>query len=895
LQQWALDNEELQHLEDVTSVYTYSEAILSQIIISIYEAEEQVNMAASMLWGIPAMHAQAWEESVNSGPPDVADERAYASVSDQLKESPEDPNAMLAIGYYNAFARAWNATSEVPGMVADPVTRANGAVINAAPPFIGGLPLLDEEKQVMLAVLNGFNVTTFNDATLVHGFTLGMVGNAAQITNTTFLQGVYDLGPVYDEAKVAAYAHTVVAESTLDELLGAMPADLQDNFETLLNNFVSDEKKSMLLLFNFNVSAAYVDDDGTFVLMDYVKVIRDKIAGMNAETDNIVTAYVTGEAAISEDMRASSEEDMKMIQPVTIFIIIVLMGILFRSVVAQFLPLGAVGMAIGISHALMFAVGTLVSPVNVMVPTLLFAILMGVGTDYAIFIVSRYREERVKGATREQAVHASVTWAGEAIVTSGATVIIAFFAMAISSFPMVQIMGLVLGLGIVVALLLSLTLVPSVLMLFGNRMFWPNTGKRWDRYASNIMEKRRTAKHGYFHRAGSFAVKHAKVILIVALLVSIPSTYLFVAHETSFDFISSMGEPESIEGMNAMTEDFGAGRIMPTQIVITGDTIIYNNETGEFNLEYLDAVNNVTSDIANSPSVQQVNGITWPYGEQIDYRSLDQLHEEERNQIVASMLQDLSTDRKSVILTVILKEQPMSFDMVHFIPDLRDNLSAVMSSEPLLSNSEIMVGGATAANYDMSLTTTQQFTTIEIVVVIGIFIVLLLVLGSVLLPAFAVISIAMSITWAYALTYLVFGTLLEIPILWLVPLVLFVILMGIGMDYNVFILTRIREEVHKGKEIKEAVVDAVDWTGGIITALACIMAGAFGSIMLSSNAMLQQFGFALLVAVLLDAMVVRTYIVPAAVTLMGKWAWWAPGPLQRVGREEKRKKKLEGQ
>jgi len=121
-------------------------------------------------------------------------------------------------------------------------------------------------------------------------------------------------------------------------------------------------------------------------------------------------------------------------------------------------------------------------------------------------------------------------------------------------------------------------------------------------------------------------------------------------------------------------------------------------------------------------------------------------------------------------------------------------------------------------------------------------------------------------------------------------LVLFVILMGIGMDYNVFILTRIREEVHKGKEIKQAVVDAVDWTGGIITALALIMAGAFGTIMLSSNAMLQQFGFALLVAVLFDAMVVRTYIVPAAVTLMGKWAWWAPGRLQRTGREEKMSK-----
>ena len=123
------------------------------------------------------------------------------------------------------------------------------------------------------------------------------------------------------------------------------------------------------------------------------------------------------------------------------------------------------------------------------------------------------------------------------------------------------------------------------------------------------------------------------------------------------------------------------------------------------------------------------------------------------------------------------------------------------------------------------------------------------------------------------------------------PLILFVLLMGIGMDYNVFILTRIREEIHKGKDTKTAVVDAVDWTGGIITALALIMAGAFGAMMISGNSMLQEFGFALTVAVLLDAMVVRTYIVPAALTLMGDKAWWAPSWLQREGRKEKAAKK----
>jgi RND superfamily putative drug exporter len=113
-------------------------------------------------------------------------------------------------------------------------------------------------------------------------------------------------------------------------------------------------------------------------------------------------------------------------------------------------------------------------------------------------------------------------------------------------------------------------------------------------------------------------------------------------------------------------------------------------------------------------------------------------------------------------------------------------------------------------------------------------------------------------------------------------------LMGIGMDYNVFILTRIREEIHKGKSDKDAVVESLDWTGGIITALAIIMGSAFSMMMISSTMMLKEIGFALAFAILLDAMVVRTYIVPAMMSILGKWAWWAPGRLQRERRAQKK-------
>ncbi len=255
-----------------------------------------------------------------------------------------------------------------------------------------------------------------------------------------------------------------------------------------------------------------------------------------------MTAYVTGDAAISADMMSSSMKDMAMIEPITIIIIIVLMGILFRSVVAEFLPLGAVGVALGVSQALVFVIGSTVAQIDSTITTMLFALLMGVGTDYSIFIMTRYREERIKGATREQAVHTSVTWAGESIVTSGLTVIIAFFAMALASFSFVQTMGLVMGMAIVVALMVALTLVPAVLMLLGNRIFWPTTGERWKKFAANIVQKKREGNHGYFHQAASFAVKHAKVVVVVAMLVSVPATYIYLTAETELRLHRSHGQ-----------------------------------------------------------------------------------------------------------------------------------------------------------------------------------------------------------------------------------------------------------------------------------------------------------------------------------------------------------------
>src|SRR2546425_10633012 len=175
----------------------------------------------------------------------------------------------------------------------------------------------------------------------------------------------------------------------------------------------------------------------------------------------------------------------------------------------------------------------------------------------------------------------------------------------------------------------------------------------------------------------------------------------------------------------------------------------------------------------------------------------------------------------------------------------------------------------------------------RILTVSAIFLVLLVVLGSDPLAMTGILSIGLSITWAYAATLLFFNHVLQSGVLFIIPLVLFLLLYGIGMDYNIFILTGIREEAQRGKETHQAVVDAVDRTGGIITALALILAGALGSLLLSSNRLLQGFGFAIGLAVILVAMVIRTYLVPAIMSVLGPRAWWGPNRLRKVRFDKK--------
>src|SRR5256712_4790343 len=193
--------------------------------------------------------------------------------------------------------------------------------------------------------------------------------------------------------------------------------------------------------------------------------------------------------------------------------------------------------------------------------------MLGVGTDYSIFLMARHREELVEGHDKAQGVQTSVTWSGESIATSATTVIIAFGAMTISSFTLLQSIGVGLGFGVLIALLVSLTLIPSFILIAGDRIFWPRSGKRFESFATRA-RKKRAERPGYFRRAAGFSVRRPALVLGLTVLISIPAIYISLTGATSYDFAAGLAHSPRVPGLTPFGQRVLAGQIRATHIVL---------------------------------------------------------------------------------------------------------------------------------------------------------------------------------------------------------------------------------------------------------------------------------------------------------------------------------------
>ncbi len=759
----------------------------------------------------------------------------------------------------------------------------------------------------------------------------------------------------------AAYLNTKLSEYTDDsgnqKLKGIIAMDPQ----------TKDGKGIVMAGVVYASSDISVGDD-TPHLRDFISECLDDYVEANGEVS--FEEYVTGSPAIGYDAEVGSAKDIQRIDPFTILLILILVGLFFRSFITSATPPITIGVAFVVVLALIYGIGQILN-IFFITEMMLLVSMMGAGCDYCIFIIARYREELRSGKDHHAALHEAIKWAGESISISGASVIIGFGAMSICSFSLVSTMGICLALGIIVALLAALTLIPSILAVVGDRIFWPTTKEGIEKKDLNNRgwhAKCGRIGHAYFEKSSHFSLKHAKVILIVTVLVSVPAAYVALNSETSYDMISSMENGDSGKGMDLIGEYADQGMVMPNYAVMQLKESIadikvtgYNEEYGiyEGTLDWTDAWNSGLKDKvyalcdeivekdggadgnisyvygpfmwSKAVSDAMATGLTDPsailaaaiasaHGTTAQYVGLSAeamvlaavasgLSENEAIMAVlqggapqidfvanctgtliggeyaegGKMTVDPATTKGAnyISITAATHDAAMSTRSMESIDAITAALNEFKDANPDLVVDTWMTGTA-AVMYEVSKIIGDEFTKIEILVVVLIILMLFVVMRSYTIPLRSVATILMSICWTLAMTHIVFTTMLDGEVLWLIPLILLVICLGLGMDYDILLTTRIRENVmDKGMSNDEAIHQAVVHSGSVITICGLIMGGAFGTLMLSNMVMMQQFGFALCFAILVDALIVRTYIVPAVMHLLGDWNWKGPGSGQK--------------
>ncbi|MFE0795540.1 MMPL family transporter [Streptomyces mutabilis] len=514
----------------------------------------------------------------------------------------------------------------------------------------------------------------------------------------------------------------------------------------------------------------------------------------------------------------------------------------FGSLVAAGMPLlsAIIGVGIGIS-----AIGALGSTLELSATTSTLAMMIGlaVAIDYALFIVSRYRAEIAEGRTPEEAAGRAVGTAGSAVVFAGLTVIVALAGLAVVNIPILTKMGLAAAATVAIAVLIALTMTPALLGFAGKKAL-----SRKDRKAAAAGQRAVSGKPKLGTRWARFVLRRPVTVLLTAVIglgaVAVPAASMELGLP---DEGSSAPDTTQRKAYDMLSESFGAGFNGP--LMVTVDTRGADDAKAA-----AETVGKEITGLGEAAAVTPAN-----FNEQGD----------------------------TALLTVVPKTGPSDAATEELVKDIR-SLSGDIESE---TGATMLVTGMTAMTIDFSQTLDDALVPYLALVVGLAFLLLMLVFRSVLVPLKAALGFLLSVAAALGAVVAVFqwGWLADVfgvdqpgPIMSMMPIFMIGVVFGLAMDYEVFLVTRMREAYVHGSSAAESVVTGFTHGGRVVAAAAIIMISVFSGFIMENDDMIKMMGFGLAIAVLFDAFVVRMAIVPAVLALLGTKAWWLPKWLDRV-------------
>ena len=575
-----------------------------------------------------------------------------------------------------------------------------------------------------------------------------------------------------------------------------------------------------------NVAAENIGDEPALPLI--IDFIREEMKASVAGVDS----HVTGPGGIFADLfDAFGSIDTTLLRT-TLIVVAIILILVYRSPILWIIPLFTAGSALGFATMIVYYLAKAdIVDLNGQTQGILDVLVLGAATDYALLLISRYREELHHHKSRLESMRIALRGVVEPIVASGSTVIAGLMVLLLSDLSSNRGLGPVGSIGIASAMLAALTLLPALLVVVGRWVFWPRIPKFDD-----VDEK----LSGFWSKVGNLVDRRPKPIWITtaAVLIVLAGFSTTLKSDGLSQTEAFTSRTDSVIGLEKLGEHFPSGEGTPVEIVVDqGDLVAATNA-----LKGIDEVASVVPVTIPDPVTRQPTS---------EVRVVD----------------------GKVLLYATLNVAADSKEAKALVPEIRETVKAV--------NSNILVGGQSAVGYDIDESSKRDNRVIIPTVLFLIAVILGLLLRSVLAAGLLLATVVLSFLATLGVCALVFehvfgfaGTDASFP------LFAFVFLVALGIDYNIFLMTRVREEAQK-IGTRAGVIKGLTVTGGVITSAGVVLAATFGVLGILPLVFLAELGFAVAFGVLLDTIVVRSLLVPALVKVIGPKIWW-PSKLQHM-------------
>lgn len=604
---------------------------------------------------------------------------------------------------------------------------------------------------------------------------------------------------------------------------------------------------------------------------------------------------LTGSAVVGHDLNQASNESIATTTRATILLVVLILLVVYRSPLLALIPLITIAISVFVSMraiaSLTLIPGLKFQVINI-TDVFLVVVLFGAGTDYCLFLISRYREELARGLRYEDAMREAIHKVGGALVASAGTVICGLGMLWFSSFAKIRYTGPSIGLSLAIGLIAALSLAPLMVLRLRGVVFWPfkppHPEPTLPRGHDDLDD---VPLGGFWLWVANRVVQHPAWILLASLSILVPLAIVGAGTQPNYSQLADLGAGQpSVIGSKRIERYFAVGELSPTSILIHHPGLNFLTDSGQ------KAIAEVCGRLALLPDVAEIRSVTQPLGKpspgqgqgslasppsalsRLMQGNLQPLNDMlARNRYVSIDPEVAAADQNHITrIEIAFGIDPFSIQSLESLERVRTTMSEMVEpGGPLAKPKSWGFTGATASIEDLKTVTTQDERRMYWLVTLGVYLILVLLLRRPWICVYLIVTVVIGYLASLGLTELVFQYAMAEHgpwggLDWKVGFFLFVILIAVGEDYNIFLMSRVLEEQAK-HGVVEGTRRAIAHTGGIISSCGLIMAGTFGSMLTGTLAALRELGFALATGVMLDTFVVRPILVPAFIILLERW------------------------